>query len=370
MAKVIEESFLRKTPSILSKSASSNILSEEGPISINATDLKTNAANEEIFHGVFHSSGSIHYHKSLDFSNVGNYDNNQTGKAFRQFHQTRIYVKTANDLMYGHGKQNTKDNTYLISANLPEMVNYRIGSAWTNPLSGFGGPLMSVMTSLLKGGLGDSKYIPDSLYNRFQTVQVWNGSSPLNMSITIPVIDDGSYDNIKQIGQNTNFSEALEFLGALCLPAKVSRVGGKTVEEKFGFYTPPPSPIKLQVSWLKDDGSEKVLKINNSNYARIMIQLGGMLLIDNCIITSVNVNYTNTKALIRHSYSREQNAGSPLDYLTPIIASVTINFSTIEAITAGDYSKMLWLRHQDYMGAGDVDIAFYQRLLGGQKHAK
>lgn len=369
-----------------------SFIPEDGPI---ALDFYTNVKNEELYYDDFvDNPNSVNYHKSLDFSNVGSYKDKSLLKkffgpligddmdamAFRQFHQTRIYIKSNGTFrgMFRHTKQQ-KESTFLISANLPTSVNYRIGSDWTSPLSGLGGPMLSTMANLLKSGLSNTEYqeyIPESIYNRFQTVQMWNGSRPLTMSITIPVIDDGSFKGDytgKQNGVRTNFSEALEFLGTLCLPNKVSRSGEATgaddTASNLGFYTPPPSPIEVTAFWNKQDEKGNwsptgEYTFRNTNNARILIQLGGMLLIDRCIITGINVNYNNTKALIRHSYSAAENGGKRLDYLTPMIAEVTITFSTIEAITAEDYSRMLWLRTQKDMGKGDVSARKAMSFVG------
>jgi len=395
---------------------------EEGPI---ALSFAKNLANEQSFAQQFRAN--INYHKSLDFSNVGHYaeGEKETGKslnekaiAFRQFHQTRIYV-SGFDGMNRHTVPG-ENQTYVISANLPELVNYRIGSEWNAPLQGMGSSLGSALLGLAKSGLLQAdnslvknigSYMPDSMFNRAQTIQLWNGSKPLTMSITIPVIDDGSYGKITQIGRNTNFSEALEFLGSLCLPRYIKEgEGGETDSgvQRWGFYKPPPSPLKISLKgygYIEKEG--EVLGIKETNYTRknyakqqteviggyssaitakksdvgklntnkkvegnftqtygrIMIQLGGMLLIDNCIITGIDVRYTNTKSLIRHHYDAEQNHNTELDYLTPIIAELTINFSTVEAITSNIYSKMLWGVRQPDMGTGSVNLGSAQQLV-------
>lgn len=356
---------------------------EDQPIALNYSQ---NVAFEKQYYDKFlKPKESIHYHKSLDFSNVGTYAEGagynsgatKSALAFRQFHQTRIYVEGSTfQGMYRHGEQK-KETTYLISANLPELVNYRIGSEWSNPLSGLGGPLVSTMANLLKSTKTNAEYqkfIPESLYNRFQTVQMWSGSKPLTMSLTIPVIDDGSftasgYKGI-QNGLRTNLAEALEFLGTLCLPNRVARKGmqARDTAENLGFYTPPPSPISVTAYWNRKVNNNWEASgeytFNNTNNARILIQIGGMLLIDNCIITGINVRYNNTKSLIRHQYTADENNGKPLEYLTPLIAEVTINFSTIEAITASDYSKMLWLRAQTDMGTGELNARKVQSFFG------
>lgn len=282
-------------------------------------------------------------HKSLDFSNVGIAPENggATNKHLRQFHQTRLYIKDFGGMYHHTAQQET--NTYLISANLPESLSYKIGSRWEAPLSNFGNPMFNAMMQTIGTKAGGNF---DSGVNRASTLKIWNGSEPLSLSLRIPVIDDGYENNADATGINTNFVEALEFLGSLCLP---SRFG------EYGFYTPPPSPLKMKIQYGKEAGQN--LEFGPIN-ARIMLQLGGMLLVDNCIIEGISVEYPNTKTMIRHWYPSSQAPGqSGSDYLVPLLAVVTIELSTIEAMTANTYSNMLWLKHQTYMGTGNVDTS-------------
>ena len=213
--------------------------------------------------------------------------------------------------------------------------------------------------------------IPDSLINRLHTLLIWNKTDPLSMQLTIPVLDD-SYDGNN--GISSNLAEALEILGALCLPSY-------TPNNSLGFYTPPPTPYHLTVKYAVQDktqNSDKTIKgstnfgksnteksnpdnenayLFGANHARIMIQLGGMLLIDNCVITQMDVKYKNTKSQIRHSYTAKQNNGKRFSYLTPQLAEVTLSITTLEALTTQTYSKMLWCRRQQTSAAGNVDAS-------------
>jgi hypothetical protein len=286
--------------------------------------------------------GNIHYHKSLDFSDVGiptSNDNSTTNKYMRQFHQTRIFVQGFGN-MNAHGKSdmNNKEQTYLITANLPESFSYKVGSTWSAPFSSFSGGAMQ--NALLQFTNKYTSKLPGlqendlaSATNRLSTMKVWTGSEPLSLNLSIPVIDDGHGPSQEQTGVNTNFVEALEFLGSLCLPKTSSR---------FGFYIPPPSPVNLNVQY--KTGSEINLQ---STYGRIMVQLGGILLVDHCIITGISVRYPDTKTMIRHYYdpkSMGQVGGTGTDYLAPLLATLDIQVTTVEAMTADYYSNMLWLK--------------------------
>ena len=320
------------------------------------------------------TQGNIHYHKSLDFSDVGvptTESNSATNKYLRQFHQTRIFVQGFGN-MNAHGKSdiNNKEQTYLITANLPESLSYKIGSSWSAPLSAGSDTGLANALMQFVGSKVDSRAQPllqpgdlSSGVNRLATMKVWTGSEPLSLNLSIPVIDDGHGPSQEQTGVNTNFVEALEFLGSLCLPKKSGRLG---------FYVPPPSPVNLNLQYGKSEAQSWNFQ---STYGRIMVQLGGMLLVDHCIITGLNVRYPDTKTMIRHYYdpkSMGQVGGTGTDYLAPLLAVLEIQVTTVEAMTADYYSNMLWLKtdgdekngSHTGMGGGNVNLYAAAKTLG------
>lgn len=330
-------------------------------------------------------------HKSLDFSNRGfspldttDVSGLQEAAALRSFHQMRIFIEIPagkNAFINKHGKASgAGGQTFLISSNLPESVSYSLSSSWTAPLSALNVPLVDAIFQMTSGGIKQMFQgvggIPDSLINRLHTLLIWNKTDPLSMQLTIPVLDD-SYDGNN--GISSNLAEALEILGALCLPSY-------TPNNALGFYTPPPTPYNLAIQYSvkqdKKDADGNIQSIETkgtanfgkaksgesnpddtnaylfgANHARIMIQLGGMLLIDNCVITRMDVKYKNTKSQIRHSYTAKQNNGKSFSYLTPQLAEVTLNITTLEAMTTQTYSKMLWCRRQKTSATGTVDAS-------------
>lgn len=330
------------------------------------------ASNGQDFNTIYTNlmtASGVRYHKSLDFSNVGMPTDNDGGdaaKRLRQFHQTRLYIMDY-DGMLAHTKElnseKDKNATYLISANLPETFEYRVGSEWSAPLS-FGSEIGNALMQMggsdalnkISNGINDvfgtdfqiGDKVP-SLVNRVSTLQVWNGTKPLELSIKIPVIDDGHPANQgSSVGKHTNLVEALEFLGSLCLPKYQATQGS------IGFYTPPPSPFNASLN----HGDKNIFGVSSSNYARIMLQLGGILLVDNVVVKSINVSYPNTKGMIRHWYKNSMVPGASNadgSYLTPLLANVTINLCTVEAITANSYANMLWLKHQRDQGTFGAD---------------
>jgi hypothetical protein len=287
------------------------------------------------------------HHKSFDFSNVNSIagKNDSEARNFRRFHQMTLFVDFGGLTTQG---KTLPAGTYMVSANLPETIKYSIGSKWEAPLSvganGMTNLLMQVGSKLVGG-------VADSGIHRVTSMKIWGGSAPLKLSLKIPVLDDGTNSNSTQSdnGAVTNLTQALEFLGCLCLPKYDSKDGG------LGFYTPPPSPLNINFRY----GSEKHQAFNFSAVnGRILLQLGSILLIDNCLIEGVEVEYPNTKAQIMHTYTTE-SVGNTIggQFTHPLLAMVTITISTVEAMTAQGYSKMLWMQPQPGEGKLNSDVS-------------
>lgn len=331
--------------------------------SANKTDKKyasidTAMARDNVFAKIEQHPNRQHLHKSFDFSNVALFATNGDGSAgndlvktgfnpmdnssFRRFHQMTLYIQVPITNSHANAVR-TGYETIIITSNLPESVQYDVGSEWGAPLN-FG----DATTNLLMQMVG-SKIGLNSGVSRVTTMRIWTGSKPLSLNLKIPVIDDGGSDT------RTNLVEALEVLGSLALP----RAGGA------GFYTPPPSPLRASLSYAtgisqdgKPEGKGSINFAAGGSYGRIMLQLGGILLVDNCIIEGFSVSYPNTKAMIRHDYSGLEDFGTTGQYyLHPLLAEVTLKVSTIEAMTADYYSRMLWARDQKNAGAASVDLS-------------
>lgn len=336
-------------------------LSKYAPNQTTQRDIVTIGDNfDKIYADLLNNQGKgIHYHKSLDFSNVGmptiaSKAGTDGVKYLRQFHQTRLYIQDYGGILR-HGKQDsaTQSETYLISANLPEQFSYSVGSEWSQPFGSFTSDkvnaLLQMGGSQLLNDISGTNYGDEykSTTARISTIMAWNGSKPLSLSLRIPVIDDGHpNESTTGSGLRTNLVEALEFLGSLCLPKQGTGM--------LGFYEPPPSPYDFNFTYKDDKGNSKTVTAKgNGNHARILLQLGGMLLVDNVIVKGIHVDYPNTKTMIRHWYKEPStNAGAKgSSYLTPLLANVTIDITTSEALTANTYSKMLWLKTQEDQGS-------------------
>lgn len=283
-------------------------------------------------------------HRSLDFSNVSLNENNATSN-LRKYHQTRLYIEEFCN-MYQNGKRQGCNKTYLISGNLPENISYGIGSSWQEPFSVFGDATFNVFMQTVGSKLANAygKEMGSGI-NRISTIKIWNGTKPLSLTLKIPVIDDSVAPSTS--GVKTSLIEALEYLGSLCLPADRGTLG---------FYTPPPSPLSFTLKY--GSGEDENVTFQTTK-ARIALQLGGVLFVDHCIVEGIDVDYPNTKTLTIKDYygtnSINTNAGQY--YLTPLLATVTIKLTTIEALTANTYSKMLWMHDQRDQGVGNSDIS-------------
>lgn len=314
--------------------------------------IDTALARDEVFKHIEKSGEDyrISHHKSFDFSNVALFADNSEGgfkegdnASLRRFHQMTMYIQVP--AVNRHANySSTRYETILITSNLPEQLSYDIGSKWSAPLN-FGSATQNLIMQMV--GPKFSKSMASGV-SRVTTMKIWSGSEPLSLSLKIPVIDDGNGDS------RTNLVEALEILGSLCLP----RYGGA------GFYIPPPSPLRASIKYATDFKEGKPVGSGSFNFAaggaygRIMVQLGGILLVDNCIIDGFSVSYPSTKTMIRHDYSGIENFGTTGGfYLHPLLAEVTLKISTIEAMTADFYSRMLWAREQKDSGAASVDLS-------------
>lgn len=272
------------------------------------------------------------------------YFDTQDDARFKRYHQMTIYT--------------TKG--FMITSNLPERIQYSLNSQWQSPLN-FGSASFNLLAQFANqiAKQKNLKYIKDmkSGISRAGTVRIWGGTDPLVLNLTIPVVDDYSGKS------GTNLVEALEKLGQLVLPSYEER----------GWYTPPPSPLSVTFEGLnksrvsKEEKGKTDLTLSNSNWARTIVQLGGVLTLDHCIIENLTVNYPDTKTMIKHNYTQQGKAFAKLkthddgstshdyEYLHPLLAEVTLRISTVEAPTAGKYSSALWGRSQSY-GVFSSDI--------------
>lgn len=287
-------------------------------------------------------------YRALDFSSVG-LGNSKDGLKFRRYHQMTLYIY---DLPSEEGFGNTKGSNFVIASNLPETFTYSIGSEYEAPFNRFGSGLTNLVAQIATNGEYSSTL-------RAGSVKIWAGGKPLSFSVTIPVVDDAFEGDIGN-GFSTNFMESLEVLGRMCLPrlaTEAKPIKGeknkfKYILSKVGALKPPPTPARLDVTYdtdkkeILDNGKEVAITANKpiASTGRIDVQLGGMLLVQNCILEGMNITYDNTKTMIKHDYSRANTYAEKKEFLTPMTAKLTLNFSTVTLLTSQAYTDMLWLK--------------------------
>lgn len=300
----------------------------------NQTDLSDPTARDHLFKSLYNDGQpDATLFKSFDFSNVALYGDSADSN-FRRFHQMTLYIQVPS--VYNHANQNIrKGQTIILSSNLPQSISYKVGSKWEQPLN-FQNATLNLLMQM--AGSAISKNLASGVA-RASTMKVWNGSDNLSLSLKIPVLDDSTSSS------GTNLVEALEILGSLSLPS----LGG------YGFYIPPPSPLRASIIYSNKNMERKTFTMASGGAARIMLQLGGILLVDRCIIEGFTVKYPNTKTMIKHDYVQENFGVTGNEYLHPLLAEVTLNITTVEAMTANTYSRMLWARDQNNQGAGSLD---------------
>lgn len=298
--------------------------------------------------------------RTLDFSSLAMYGKDKDGKSIyngentqmRRWHQMTLYIQ-------GTPMYNGQDvSNYIISSNLPESVSYTLQSTYDSPLSKFKGTgLANLAAQAISGGQGSGAL-------RASTIKLWNGSNPMQLKLSIPVLDDGWSENNKNgNGFSTDFVESLEVLGSFCLPRFGKKQEGdtNTLQKAISAfsYQAPPNPLAVSIKYKKKDEHGEYTVDDETNLTntrgKIMCQLGGILLVDNCVLTSMSVEYPNTKAMIKHEYTngkinngeKENTSIGTVSYLTPMIAKLNLTLEVPIALTAEDYSDMLWLKRQN-----------------------
>lgn len=253
----------------------------------------------------------------------------------KQFHMLTIYLRDST---------NKKTGGYLIKANLPEQFTYSIGGVWGNPINLSAGETLNTLLQQLSGGRASLRHTVDSF-------MVWQAPKRMEFVFKIKVFDDS--------GNNTriNYQEALELLSSCVLP-KV---------DTNGYYESIPGPVLTRVLNNRPLGEKTIRGAQTANkiaqngdsladamngrkspFDRVTVQIGGLLLVDWCVIRDVKITYPNTKNQVLHSYMGI-NKGEGINYkmhLQPLMAELEITISTVQSLTFPNYRTMLYLTEQ------------------------
>lgn len=268
----------------------------------------------------------------------------------KQYHALTFYLRSTNT---GEGA--------IVASMLPESFTYSIGGKYGNPINFGKTDLVSAFfQEISKGNL--------SLRFGVNTAQVWNNTQPMDIVFRIPVFDDSGTKT------HVNYQEAIDLLSEAILPS----IGADGQYES----TPGPSIITALewnathgkhtrasslMSSLQSKGADKIqanLGGEQKHWDRISVQVGGMLLLDWCIIKNLKVTFPNTKAMVLHNYRTNDGASMHKDYnyyahLQPLQAELEVTVSTVMGITRMTFKDMLYLTesHKEAQTQADKDTS-------------
>lgn len=251
----------------------------------------------------------------------------------KQFHMLTIYLKNS-----------VKNTGCVIKATLPEQFTYNIGGEWGNPIQLSGGDTLNAFLSQVTGGKVSTQQSVDSF-------MVWQKPKRLELNLKIKVFDDTSNDS------RINYQEAFDLLSRAVLPdtdtnGYYEKIPGPIMTRVLNSKKTDEKKIKLSESmqYMNDKIADNMEIINgkSSEFDRITVQIGGVLLVDWCVIRNIKITYPNTKAQILHNYKgteKEKKFGYKM-HLQPLIAELEITISTVMSLTQLAFRSMLYLNDQ------------------------
>lgn len=275
---------------------------------------------------------------------LGKYHRNSN---LKQYHALTFYLRSTNT---GEGA--------IVASMLPESFTYSIGGKYGNPVNFGKSELVSAFFQEMSNGNLSLKF-------GVNTAQVWENTQPMDIVFRIPVFDDSGTKT------HVNYQEAIDLLSEAILPS----IGADGQYES----TPGPSIITA-LEWnatngkhtrassfmraLQSRGAKKIqanLGGEQKHWDRISVQVGGMLLLDWCIIKNLKVTFPNTKAMVLHNY-RTKGGTSMHDgynyyaHLQPLQAELEVTVSTVMGITRLTFKDMLYLTesHKDEQTQRDM----------------
>lgn len=293
-------------------------------------------------------------------------DQEMSNSPLKRFHQVTI---CGNYQIPTEGNENALIGGYtnaedcIITAQLPNSFRYNISGNWSEPFksvldfSKFGAN--NGVTSMATNG-------QNSLMFGLATMSVWESPNPLEIQLTLSCIDD--------IGTGTqqNTLEAIDILSRWALPYQINKWGMYS-----GMPGPQVPPITLHYNKYDEKGNlvqkngdtAELTVANKKDSTRLTVMIGGMLLMDYCILKSIDVNYVNTKAQYLHDY-KYSSFGNNIDAgirLLPVRCDITLTFKTIMGLTQTNFKNMLALRENNNpanMGLNDIKLGGLQSALG------
>lgn len=258
-----------------------------------------------------------------------------TESKLKQFHGLTFYFR------------NTRTgNGAIITSMLPESLVYSIGGNYSNPIKLVGSEFVQTVANQFTNGNVSTTFNID-------TALAWQSPKRMELVFRIPVFDDSA------TGTNINYQEAIDLFGEAILP-EVSANGTYesvpgpnlfttlTYRARNGKHTRASEFINNAKNLLSDKikwavGGEETL------WDRISVQVGGLLLLDWCIIKDLKVTFPNTKAMVLHNYTGmhtdqvDDNGNETYKiHLQPLQAELEVTVATVMGITRATFKDMLY----------------------------
>jgi len=264
---------------------------------------------------------------------LGKYHSNSK---LKQFHALTFYFRHTRAPQAGA----------IITSMLPESFTYSIGGNYTNPIKIMGSEIVNtVVKEFTNGNMTTSFNVDTSLS--------WQSPKRMELTFRIPVFDDSAS------GSHVNYQEAIDLFGEAILP-ELARNGTyesvpgpnllTTLEYRArnGKHTTASSTLNSIKNGISD-ATKWTVGGQESLWDRISIQVGGVLLLDWCIIKDLKVTFPNTKAMVLHNYTGMHKAqvddrGNETYkvHLQPLQAELEVTVATVMGITRATFKDMLY----------------------------
>jgi len=260
-----------------------------------------------------------------------------TESKLKQFHGLTFYFRNTR----------TGDGA-IITSMLPESFVYSIGGNYSNAIKLLGSELINSVASTFSNGNISTTFNLD-------TSLTWQSPKRMELVFRIPVFDDSA------TGTNINYQEAIDLFGEAILPE---------VSANATYESIPGPNLLTAMSYRARNGksitmSDRFNKIKNkvssfitdktfiggeeTKWDRISIQVGGLLLLDWCIIKDLKVTFPNTKAMVLHNYTGmhsdqvDDNGNETYKiHLQPLQAELEVTVATVMGITRATFKDMLY----------------------------
>lgn len=279
-----------------------------------------------------------------------------TTSPVKQFHALTFYFRNSRDPNKGA----------IITSTLPESFTYSIGGVYSNPIALGGGEFANAVVSAFTANTKGLSFNVD-------TSLIWQSPKRMDIVFKIPVFDDSGS------GTNINYQEAIELFSEAILPNVgpdglynsipgpniIKALTYRATKESGGVSTYASQTVNDAVEnsqWKKDKNGKrtnektKLAQLINSEdqlWDRICVQVGGLLLLDWCIIKDLKVTFPNTKAQVLHDFryrnSKHKASNTSLEngtrfkaHLQPIQAELEVTVSTVMGMTRATFRDMLY----------------------------